>query len=465
MRRFHNRGLFALENEDVTPPADVPADTDSELDALPDHAESVEGEVAELNNEHAEIDQADAAIDEAEDTVEALEGIRDALIEADKEGGLTRGGAQVLKVSLEHLYGRLGLPTDKVTPALESFGGSGSRQSATQVAIEDLKETAGNVWRKIVEWAKKVWDWVVKWYNKLFDTNTKLKARAEGLLKAVEAIKGDTKAKNEIDNAGLKKAVSVGEGADFKAAAGALAGFADASSKAQGHYFDGITNMLTAVEKGQVGEVPAASFSFGLSKESKVEGVEAPEGAEVFASKELPGRKRIVSVWSPKDLKASRFEVVSVGEAKEGPLPVLSKDEIKEAAEVTIKVCNVVSETKKYLGDADKAFKALVAVAEANVNARAAVSDVSEASSRTDEHEAAGRSKLDVARTAQKLLSSATTKGNAYLLDSAKAIVGWGELSAKAYSASAAGAEPKKEGGETTAPAAPAAPEGGEKKE
>lgn len=450
-----------VEGGDVVPPTEngeiptEPVDTiEDELDDVPDHAESAEADLADINEERGEIDAADDAIGEAEDSVEALEAIRDALIEADKEGGLTRGGANVLRVSLEHIYGRLGLPTTKVTPALESFGGHATRQSSTQIAIESLSETAANIWKKIVEWAKKIWDWIVGWYKKLFDMNTKVKARAEALKQAVATVAKAAKKEEELENAGLAKSLSFAAGPNFEETVTSLDQFVKQFNGGATKYFGSIKKLIESVKDGKnPGAQNAEAYSFGLQKQASVEGVEAPDGAAMFASPELPGRVRIVSVWSEANIEHCQFKKIDLPlEGEHTKLPVLDAGGIEKAADLVLEMTNAVAASRSGLDEAGAAFKELMAAAESNINGTPDGQEGENVDAKT-----AGHAKLAIARKAQELLKDAATQVNHYLVTTAGHVVGWGELSAKAHGKPEGGGEEggAGEGGEGT--------EGGEK--
>jgi hypothetical protein len=401
-----------------------------ELEDVPEHAESAEADMAELNAERGEIDAHDNAIDEAEAGATALEAIREQLILADKEGGLTRGGAGVLRVSLEHIYGRLGIPTDKVTPAMESFGGSATRQSSTQIAIENLSETAANIWKKIVEWSKKIWDWIVKWYNKLFDTNTKVKARAEALKQVAATVAKAQKQEQEIDNAGLAKALSFANGVNFDETVTSLDHFVKQFNNGASKYFGSIQKLIESVKSGaNPGNQNADQYSFGLQKESSIEGVSAPDGAAMYSSPELPGRVRIVSVWSEANVEHCQFKKINLpveGEATK--VPTLDSAQIERAADLVIEITTAVANSRQGLDAAGGAFKELMAAAESNINGMHDGQEGENVEAKTQ-----GNAKLAIARKAQELLKEAATQVNHYLVDVAEKIVGWGELSAKAH--------------------------------
>jgi hypothetical protein len=441
MRRIQNRGIFALENENLeTPP---PVEEPEVIAELPQHSESAEADVAALNTEEGEINETDASIDEAVDSVQALEAIRETLIEADKEGGLSRAGARLLKVSLEHIYGRLGIPTDKVMPALESFGGSAGRQESTQVALEDIQEQAGNVWKKIVEWAKKIWEWIKSWYAKLFDTNTKVIARAKALKEAADKLTDAEPKSTEIQNASLAKNLIIttdagGEGVDGKAVLEHVESFAGEWAGNAKKYFDNLERLLKAVEEGKTVDLKPEEMNLGLKPveegaASKL-GVKLAAGSKIFASEQLPGGKFFVSAWGGTVESSFVGLVDHSAKAEAANLPVLSKEVIIQLAEKVGSIAEKVASTKTAVEGADGALKALIGAGEKHMEA---------AGKEADEQ---GKSSVALARTAQKLIASAATAANKYLLDTCLNLLAWGEQSVKAHTGGALGNAAEKVG-------------------
>ncbi len=437
MRRIQNRGIFAMENETIEEVLPVEAEDAPEL---PQHSESAEADVAGLNAEEGEIDAADSSIDEAMDSVEALEAIREQLVEADKEGGLTRAGAGLLKVSLEHIYGRLGISTEKVMPALESFGGAASRQESTQTALEDIQEQAGLVWKKIVEWAKKIWEWIKGWYAKLFDTNTKIAARAKALKEAAGKIQPGEPKTTEIQNENLAKELAVGtEGGDSGAVLTRVEEFAGQWASNATKYFDNLKRMLDAVKEGNTVDLKPEEMSLGLkhqegSAASKL-GVKVAAGSAIFASDELPGGKFFVSAWGG-TVESSFVGLVdhSAGEHDVKHLVVLNKEQIEALADKVESISQKVESTKTAVEGADGVLKALIAAGEGHMKASG------------KEMDEQGKGSVQLARTAQKLIASAATAANKYLLDTCLNLLAWGEQSVKAHTGSALGNAAEKVG-------------------
>lgn len=438
MRRLQARGIFAaLENEElnVPPVEEAPAE-------LPNHAESLEADLADMNAEHADISEHDAQIDEAQETVEALEAIREQLIEADKEGGLTRSGAAILKISLEHMYGRLGLGTDKVVPAMESFGGAASRQESTQIALEEMNETIARVWQAIIDAAKQAWEWIKKWYMKLFDGNTKAASRAEALkAAAAKMADGEPKSK-EIQNDGLFKKLELSQSSGISNLAEGIArveAFAGEFASGAGHYFANLTKLIDSVREGHPVDLKPEELSLGLkhregSEASKL-GLKVAAGATIFASDELPGGKFFVSAYSGNaetSFVGMTEHSVEAGEAKS--LPTLDKGAIEKIAEGVKVVTDKVASTKSDLDAAGKALESLIAAGQAQMKAQG------------KEQDEQSQASVKLARLSQKLITGAATEANKYLVDVCEAFLAWGELSIRAHSGTALGNAAEKVG-------------------
>jgi hypothetical protein len=208
-------------------------------------------------------------------------------------------------------------------------------------------------------------------------------------------------------------------------------------------YFGSIKKLIESVKDGKnPGAQNAYAYSFGLQKEATVEGVEAPDGAAMFASPELPGRVRIVSVWSEANIEHCQFKKIDLPlEGEHTKLPVLDAGAIEKAADLALEITNAVAASRTGLDEAGSAFKELMAAAEANINGTQDGQEGENVEAKT-----AGHAKLAIARKAQELLKDAATQVNHYLVTAAGHVIGWGELSAKAHGKPEGGGE---EGGET----------------
>jgi hypothetical protein len=181
---------------------------DDDKDTLGANAESLESDLAEVNESHAEGESQQADIDEAQGAAEALESLFISLEGIQGAGGLEQGGAMVLSQYASYIYGRLGMEGHQSVPALESFGGSSSRVEAGRIALEDFKEQIQRIWKAIADAIKKAIAWVKNHWNAIFGAAEKLVKRAAALEERARSTNGVKKAEN-FENDRLAKALSI----------------------------------------------------------------------------------------------------------------------------------------------------------------------------------------------------------------------------------------------------------------
>ena len=180
-------------------------------------AESAEADLVEATDISADVEAGTAEVDQATADADTLERIADTAETAEAEGGLDPVAAEIAEVAVESIYARLGVQRSSY-PALESFSGKTGRKRATQLAIEDIKETVKKIWAAVVNAFQKIVDFVKNMWKKLMDGNRKLLARINALQKKAAASKGETsgnvkssgitKPAGSADKAGIMKAVA-----------------------------------------------------------------------------------------------------------------------------------------------------------------------------------------------------------------------------------------------------------------
>lgn len=176
MRNKLMMAFESLEDEEVV-------GTGTAVDAAAVTADAAQADKA------AEIADVVDAVEELADGSEQMEGVTDRMEAslADDGEGYTPDAAAEATASLESLYRRVGLRNVRAMPALESFGSRNSRRATTKFAIEGIKEQVKRVWERIKKFFKEMWNKVKGYYNTVFDGATKLKNRAEAMLKKLEA--------------------------------------------------------------------------------------------------------------------------------------------------------------------------------------------------------------------------------------------------------------------------------------
>ncbi len=192
------KGLVAAM-EDETQAAELAIDESG--------ADSAEADIVEATDISADVEAGVAEIDQASADADTLERIADTAETAEAEGGLDPVAAEIAEVAVESIYARLGVQRSSY-PALESFGGKTGRKRATQLAIEDIKETVKKIWAAVVNAFQKIIDFVKNFFGKLFDGNRKLLARINALEKKAAA-KGETT--GNVKASGITKPAGKGD--------------------------------------------------------------------------------------------------------------------------------------------------------------------------------------------------------------------------------------------------------------
>lgn len=206
-----SKGLVAAM-EDETQAAELAIDQTG--------ADSAEADIVEATDISADVEAGTAEIDQATADAETLTRIADTAEAAEAEGGLDPVAAEVAEIAVESIYARLGV-TRSSYPALESFSGRTGRKRATQLAIEDIKETVKKIWAAIVNAFQKIIDFVKNFFGKMFDANKKLKARINALNQKNSSAKEDYTGK--VKASGISKAFGSSEKSGILEAASSAA--------------------------------------------------------------------------------------------------------------------------------------------------------------------------------------------------------------------------------------------------
>lgn len=444
MRRQRRGLMAALENENFEGGAGG-----EELGAAP---ESLETDLLDVNEEEEAAAVEEAETDDAVEVAEALESLALSLESAIKEkGGLDAAGAAIAGQYSDFLYGRVGMNRKSIV-ALESFGGTSTRQRSTQIAMEDIAEAAKAIWEKIVKAIKDAIAWVKERFTKIFGAAEKLEKRAKALQEKAGATSGNAEEKN-FESERLVKALHKG---------GAVANVgADAQSLAKlaSTIFGSITAWNSKVGDDIVelmGEPSKASaFTYeGLptsaiegSKKAGAEFGDAGNGMTFMVGNELPGGQAIVarvsdSAQSKGEEAIDRLARTSVTIGAHNPkAKAPTKTQVatlqpSEAEKIAAAVAELASEVASYKRNLDK----LSATKEKIVAAAGKAQKAADNSSDDDEAGKAERSsnkmlaKLGMA--VPKLIDQPATGFAAYALNTGKAMLDYVELSLKQYGAS-----------------------------
>ena len=192
------KGLVAAM-EDETQAAELAIDESG--------ADSAEADIVEATDISADVEAGTAEVEQASADAETLTRIADTAEAAEEEGGLDPVAAEIAEIAVESIYARLGVQRQSY-PALESFSGKTGRKRATQIAVEDLKETVKKIWAAVVVAFQKMVDFVKNFFAKIFDANRKLLSRINALEKQTRNLKlqpgGKVKASGVISQTDAK---------------------------------------------------------------------------------------------------------------------------------------------------------------------------------------------------------------------------------------------------------------------
>lgn len=179
---------------------------------FPEAMDSPEADEVEVEKAEAEVVSVEEAIDEGIDVIQQVETIADIVERGNENGGLNQTGAELLTATLESLYDRVGIAKthgEQFVPSLESFGGTGSRIRAGNIALEDMKEKAKKIWETIRKAISVLIEKLVAFYNWVFDLAKRYKSRVAKLNELVEKAPDAAKI-SSFEDANIAQAMSIG---------------------------------------------------------------------------------------------------------------------------------------------------------------------------------------------------------------------------------------------------------------
>jgi hypothetical protein len=170
--------LFALENEEVVGQVGEVSQTTQPM-------AEVEEAVAQVATEADEINQVIQASSDTLEGVETLQKVQDvAQASVDSGEGMSEDAAQVAQVVVESICNRLGIASSRsLMPAIESFGSSNTRLSATKIAIEGIGDTIKRIWEGIKRVVKNLWEKIKGFFARFFASTEKVKKAADAMRK------------------------------------------------------------------------------------------------------------------------------------------------------------------------------------------------------------------------------------------------------------------------------------------
>lgn len=258
--------------------------------------------------------------------------------DAQKDGGFTRREAAMFNSHLESLAAVVGVE-ELNAPALESFGGTNSRQTATIAACEAAKEWFSKIWARITAFLDKLQASAINFWRKLTDQGVKLNGYAAKVKAKAEKL-GDTQKEKEVTFKGTDVLAVNGVfkgGNDLVGALKVAADFLDkdlvAELKRGADYVDAVTEYLGA-------DVTEAALSAAMGKFQGALGATLffhqgmtkgtlPNGKQAYIGEHLPGNKALVVTLSEPAMSGVGLEAAKKKGAGETP----SEDDKKKATD------------------------------------------------------------------------------------------------------------------------------------
>lgn len=329
-----------------------------------------------LNEEEKAIDEAATettldteAVEELDETQVALEGYAEEVQWNYDNGGMSPSTARMLARGLEFHYNRLNITTQ--APSLESFASATGRREQTRVSLEDIKETAKNVWQALKNAILKAIKGMMDFFAKIIGGFEKMKERAIKVKDAANNLNSDKEGNIKLASASY---ISMDGKVDAGTIVGATEKVGDASEYIMGGMADASIKALgetvALLHAKSAPEVNEEEVNAGLAKiaeavapvvqymsneaNTKLSGGYKIE-TETVAMGE--GGKNVFGIFTIKKADDAK----SVNEDSE--IPALKKDEITKVADAIVKMVDAVEKKKdtveKVKGAVDKLISAI----------------------------------------------------------------------------------------------------------
>jgi hypothetical protein len=221
-----------------------------------------------------ELSEVEGALEITENTEVALESLAEAVIASQENGGLDAQSAALLNVATAAIMAPFGGQTSSPMPGMESYEGDGGRATATQVALEGIKETLANMWETIMRLVTKAVEAIKKFFTANFTQLGRIEKAAKGLGDKAGKSKGVPKEKElefknaaalksgSKDDAGLNPSTIAGLEKSMAGSFGGLVSLTDNILSVKATDYDGMKVAVKKANKDAAGtkfnDIPAA---------------------------------------------------------------------------------------------------------------------------------------------------------------------------------------------------------------
>ena len=253
-----------------------------ELETLPEVAvPEALNDVAESEGEYQE---AEAVVEELENAAVATENLVAGLESTINEGGMSQQAATMYHIALESILARLPLQADRYTVAVESFGGTRDKLTASQEAFEKTKEVLKKIWQGIKNAVTAAWNAVRTFFATIGKSAKALKAGAADLQSKASAA-GSHKLKENAEKIKVPKALAVGSNADVAANLKKVVSKGGELATLAGEAKTELSNLAKIIGTGNADSSAVAEKVYGIVQKAQL-GKDLPgqgegDGAEV----------------------------------------------------------------------------------------------------------------------------------------------------------------------------------------
>jgi len=130
---------LALLSDDT--PEELALSNDANEAIVAEIAEGPDADLAAMDDIAGDLGDAEATVEEGAESAETLEAVAAQVDEANKDGGLSAPAAEALRLCVEHITARMGMPAPKLLAA-EGFASKSTCVRFGQLASEGIKEYA-----------------------------------------------------------------------------------------------------------------------------------------------------------------------------------------------------------------------------------------------------------------------------------------------------------------------------------
>lgn len=348
-------------------------------DSIAEMQAEVESGVSENDAEVGQVDELVTSIEDAIVDADALGDIQEVVADKVEDGeGLSPEAAQIAEIAVEAICARLGMNSSKVMPAMESFGSSNSRVTATRIAMENIGDTIKKVWEAIKKAFKSVWQKITDWFSKFFANSDKVKAYAEALRKQATELGDKVMDAKEIDNKSVASAFVVKKASGLGSLNIVLKNHEAITSSALETFsviqkaVSFVTDSVKDVSKfsRDDGIALTNSITDGLKKNSVTVTEDKNKKGDTFTTKIGPFvNSQLVVVVTSDDAKNPTIKVsTETGEsASDSKLKTLTQTEMTAVCDTVINLMKLTENYKKKQKDIESVNSAFVKLTDAAI--------------------------------------------------------------------------------------------------